>query len=244
MEKPGAALYIGKTELLKRLVPCAGEFLSIFQNCGEAELARLCGVDVKKGDRITEDIPGFPVGYRDQENLRPNQIAELLLKSQTAERLDGFHQAVMAVNGKGSLVGSLFHLRSDHAYHPHNAENVVCVLMSDKNMMNLCERNLHLIQDAENTVSAAGVHHKKFCLSRLCLRLDGKACIIAMSDSSVSCAEHIQLLAGKTGFMFHVHRISSLRTATLGIAFIVKKLPFFTIIWYYNPVRKSTGQNA
>ena len=26
VEKPGAALYIGKTELLKRLVPCAGEF--------------------------------------------------------------------------------------------------------------------------------------------------------------------------------------------------------------------------
>ena len=64
VEKPGAALHIGKTEFLKRLVPCAGEFLSIFQHCSEAELARLGGVDVKKGDRITEDIPGFPVGYR------------------------------------------------------------------------------------------------------------------------------------------------------------------------------------
>ena len=103
VEKPGAALHIGKTEFLKRLVPCAGEFLSIFQHCSEAELARLGGVDVKKGDRITEDIPGFPVGYRDQENLRPNQIARTFLKSQAAERLDGFHQAVMAVNGKGSL---------------------------------------------------------------------------------------------------------------------------------------------
>ena len=40
VEKPGAALHIGKTEFLKRLVPCAGEFLSIFQHCSEAELAR------------------------------------------------------------------------------------------------------------------------------------------------------------------------------------------------------------
>ena len=28
-------------------------------------------------------------------------------------------------------------------------------------MVNLCERNLHLVQDAEDTVSASGVHHKK-----------------------------------------------------------------------------------
>ena len=65
---------------------------------------------------------------------------------------------------------------------------MVIVLMGHENMVDLGERNLHLLQNPKDTVAAAGIHHEIFLAVA-----DSEAGIIATGHGCIAGAEYVEL---------------------------------------------------
>ena len=77
--------------------------LPVSQHGGKAELLKLGGVDVKKGDIIIKDFFGLPVLNRDQKDTAAKKGCELFLKGQVADGHYGFNERIVTVNFKSAL---------------------------------------------------------------------------------------------------------------------------------------------
>ena len=76
---------------------------------------------------------------------------------------------------------------------------MVGMFMGDENVMDFRQGYLHILQDTENTVSAACIYHKEFAVHGPY----GKTCIIAPGDGGIAGAENIE--------KFFLHGETSLR---------------------------------
>ena len=80
---------------------------------------------------------GLPILHRNQENAASNHLEEFTLHGQAAYGGDGIRQALVAVDLQLSLVRALSHGGGNHPHHPHNAQDVVRVLMGHENVVDM-----------------------------------------------------------------------------------------------------------
>lgn len=111
---------------------------------------------------MVQDMDCLAVLHRHQENAASNHLIELALNGQAADGGDGIHQPLVAVNLQLTFIFSLFHGCSHHAHHPHNAQDVVRVLMGDEYAVDMAQVHIHILQDAQDAVSASCIHHEIF----------------------------------------------------------------------------------
>ena len=124
---------------------------------------------------------------------------KLFLHGQAAERAYRVRQTVMTVDVQAALIAAFFHSGCYHTDHPDNTQDMVGMFMGDENVMDFRQRYLHILQDTENTVSAACIYHKEFTVHGPY----GKTCIIAPGDGGIAGAENIE--------KFFLHGETSLR---------------------------------
>ena len=135
---------------------------------------------------------GFAIMNRNQMDSVSNDLVKLALKRQTAQGINGGNQIRMAINIQITRINASLDARGDKTNHPHNAQNMIRVLMSDKNMVNLVKGNLHILQNGQDSVPSAGIGHEETAG----IIADGKASVVAAGNSRVASAEYVQLFHG------------------------------------------------
>ena len=100
---------------------------------------------------------------------------------------DGIHQCTVAINPKIPFVLLLTHLRGNHTDHPDHAQQMICMLMGQKNMMDLLHGNASILKLAHNTIAAACIYKKIFIIILNC-----KTSIITSGHKGIACSQHNQ----------------------------------------------------
>ena len=164
MGEPVTSLYIPFAFLIEGLIAAAGEPLSVFQNRCKAVLFGLCGVNVKKGYRVVQNPLGLAVMDRDQVNAVADKFEKFTLNRQAADGGDGLRQVLVAVDVEISLILVVFHAGGNDPDEPYDPKKVVRVLVGDEDVVDPAKIHVHILQDPQDAVAAAGVDHKKLLL--------------------------------------------------------------------------------
>ena len=135
-EQPVCIQNVFFAERIEGFIAKAGQLLPVSQHGGKAELLKLGGVDVKKGDIIIKDFFGLPVLNRDQKDTAAKKGCELFLKGQVADGHYGFNERIVTVNFKGALIFLIQHHRGDLPYEPNHAKHMVCLLYTSHTWKN------------------------------------------------------------------------------------------------------------
>lgn len=98
------------------------------------------------------------------------------------------YDLAMAVDHRLALVFAPRHALADQAHQPNDAENVVNVLVGDKNGAELPPVYPHPLQLPQQRVAPAAIHQEI-----LPLLLQHKACVIARRNGGVPRAQHGEL---------------------------------------------------
>ena len=104
---------------------------------------------------MVQNVLCTSISHLCKEDAVIEQIAEFFLNRQLTEGLDGIDQLAMAVDGQSSLIFTFQHVGGDHPHHPHHTENMIVVLVGHKDMMDVCEGDLHILQNPKDAVAAA-----------------------------------------------------------------------------------------
>ena len=94
----------------------------------------------------------------------------------------------MAVDLEIPVVFAVFHAGSNETDQPDHTEDVVGMLMGHEQMMDLRIIDLHILQNPQDAVAAAGIDHEI-----LVAVTQGKAGIVIMSGIGVAGAEYVKL---------------------------------------------------
>ena len=87
---------------------------------------------------------------------------------------------------KIALIASVQDAGCDKANHPHDTENVIGVLVSHEEMMDLLVADIHIFENAKNSISASGINHEE-----LIILPDRKTGVVATGDSGISGSKNI-----------------------------------------------------
>ena len=97
---------------------------------------------------------------RDQMNAVADETVEFVLQGQLTEGVNGGYQAIVAVDLEIPVVFAVFHAGSNETDQPDHTENVVGMLMGHEQMMDLRIIDLHILQNPQDSVAAAGIDHE------------------------------------------------------------------------------------
>ena len=138
MEHPGAVFGIFFLTFIIRLVPAAGELLSVSQIHREAKLFCLSGMDVEEGDRVSENCFRLTVFHCDKVQFRVKGEDFIFLQqflSHIPEQLDHF-----VVSVDIDIFSALFcKIAGKHTHHPDNTEDMVDMLVCDKDRFDIAD---------------------------------------------------------------------------------------------------------
>ena len=137
MSQPTASFHIIHAVGMKGFIATAGEFLPALQESGKTKLFCLGRVDIKKCYRIMENRNTLVIPYRDEMDSLSNHVIEFSLECETADGGDGVCQIFMAVNMQLPFIETASHTGSDNPNHPYDSQQMICVFMSNKNMVNV-----------------------------------------------------------------------------------------------------------
>ena len=66
---------------------------------------------------------------------------------------------------------------------------MIRMFMGDKDVVDLFKGNVHILKDFEDSISPAGIYHKKAAG----VVADTKTGVVAAGDSSIACAKNLEL---------------------------------------------------
>ena len=140
--------------------------------------------------KTRENRAVFSVRNNLEHNPVVQQTAELRGRERDfTQRVQLLCQLPVAVDMKCPRIVILLHRLRNHPHDPDDAEYMVGVRMADNQMVNACQRDILLPQNAENSVSAAGVDHQI-----IVVRPQGKAGVIAVDGLRIAGSKDIKLL--------------------------------------------------
>ena len=200
MEQPDTAFHKGAADRIIRFIPGTGELFSVFQDSSKTELAGFGGVDIKERDRIVQNLFPASVFHGNQQNPFSKQISNAGLYGKTAEGNNRIRKTVMTVKIQISVVFAAQNPGTDHPDQPHHTQNVVCMFMGNKNMMDMVQGDFHIVQEPQDTISASCINEKIFLPVP-----DGKAGIVTTGHSGVPGSEYIKLFHRETSVAFMVN---------------------------------------
>ena len=93
----------------------------------------------------------------------------------------------MGVDGRLALVGTFPHVLADHPHHPDDAQQVVDVLVGDKDGAHLPPVQPGVLELMQHGHSAAAIHHKMVIAIA-----QNKTGIVALRYQCIACAQHGQ----------------------------------------------------
>ena len=160
MQEPVAPFHVSTLFLPVGLVPHAGQFLPVRQPHGETKLLRLGGCDVEKCRSASQDLPALSGFHHFKYNALTKIAAHLLLNGHLGDSPDLLRQLFMAVNMQFPLVFSPVYLLSDHADQPDHSQDVIHMLMSHKQIVDVFHPDPHILQDLQDPVAASGIHQE------------------------------------------------------------------------------------
>ena len=149
-------------------------------------MLRFGGENIEKMHLVPKNVFVTAVSNLVKDDTVIEQITEFLLDCQSTEGFYGVDQFFVAVNGKPAVILSFQHLGGDHPHHPDHAEDVIVVLMGHEDMVDMIQRDLHILQNAQDSVSASRVYHKIVIVI-----VDCEAGVITVGNGGIAGTEYI-----------------------------------------------------
>ena len=164
MQQPGTVYGIFFLAFIIRFISTAGQFLSICIFHAESILFRLGRSDIKKGGFMSENTLLFSIFHFDKICLFSNKSGFLRSKKHFRHLPQKPDHLVMCINPDLFIKLSSCHSLTVHSQHPDNSQEMIYMLMGNKNCMNVLPADTCILQLFQDRASAASVNQKIFLL--------------------------------------------------------------------------------